>query len=296
MTNLDHELLREILAESNEDIIQVIGSLANEKRLQLVHMLIIDQRDFGEMQEATDLSKTALVHHLNKLVEGGIVEKVDHGRYEISQDGLNLITSIVDRYSRSERRKRKAALERTEYIELLHSKKTDGAQDIVVEIVELPAMRVASVRVISKSPETDAWTILGKWAGERGLLDDLDAHPVFGFNNPDPSPGNPEYGYEFWIRVGPDVESDETVEVKEFEGGLYAMTTCNLMQDMQSDFFKEHGFLQSWKLLAEWVAHSSEYRMDKRVCLERAHDPNAPPSDLILDLLTPIRKRRRGTK
>jgi hypothetical protein len=68
------------------------------------------------------------------------------------------------------------------------------------------------------------------------------------------------------------------------------------MEEMQSNFAKEHGFLQSWKLLMEWVAHSTEYRTDKRVCLERAHDPDAPLSELVLDLLTPVRKRRRDTK
>jgi Methyltransferase domain len=36
----------------------------------------------------------------------------------------------------------------------------------------------------------------------RGLLKDPEQHPVFGFNNPNPSPDRKQYGYEFWMRVG----------------------------------------------------------------------------------------------
>ncbi len=78
--------------------------------------------------------------------------------------------------------------------------------ELDVRIVELKPMRVASARVVSESPENDAWKILCAWAEPIGLLDDAENHPVFGFNNPQPSPGKKEYGYEFWIQIGPEIE------------------------------------------------------------------------------------------
>jgi len=80
-------------------------------------------------------------------------------------------------------------------------------------------MRVASVHVVSEHPEAEAWERLKAWAEPRGLLENPRQHPVFGFNNPPPSPERKEYGYEFWIRVGPEVASEGTVQVKAIAGG-----------------------------------------------------------------------------
>ena len=77
-----------------------------------------------------------------------------------------------------------------------------------VQIVRLEPMRVASTYGFGEHPEDQAWQILAEWAKPKGLLDDIDAHPIFGFNNPYPTPDNPKYGYEFWIKVGPAVEPE----------------------------------------------------------------------------------------
>jgi len=114
--------------------------------------------------------------------------------------------------------------------------------------------------VISTTPENDAWEKMRAWAEPKGLLEDLEKHPIFGFNNPNPSPDRKEYGYEFWIRVEPDVETGGDIKIKEFEGGLYAVT---------------------------WVK-SSKYVHGKHQGLEKAHDPNASEEELVLDLYCPI--------
>jgi hypothetical protein len=49
---------------------------------------------------------------------------------------------------------------------------------------------------------------------------------TFGFNNPDPSPGSPNYGYEIWLGVGPDVEESPPIEIKQVVLGKYAVTRC----------------------------------------------------------------------
>lgn len=162
-------------------------------------------------------------------------------------------------------------------------------KEFKVEIVELEPMQVASVQAISETPEHDAWEKMRTWAEPKGLLEDLEKHPVFGFNNPDPSPGQKEYGYEFWIRVGPGIEPEGEIKIKEYQGGLYAVTVCNLKEEIESEFFRKEGYLESWKKIVDWVK-SSKYEFGSHQCLEKAHDPGASEEKLILDIYCPIRK------
>jgi DNA gyrase inhibitor GyrI len=154
-------------------------------------------------------------------------------------------------------------------------------REIEVRIVRLEPMRVAAARAISESPERDAWQTLCAWAEPRGLLNDVENNPVFGFNNPNPSPNRPTYGYEFWVRVDPDQEPEGEIVLKDFEGGRYAVTTCRLQGDPSGTL------PEVWRKLWEWV-EASNYRWRKTHELEKPRDPLVPPQDLVLDLLLPI--------
>jgi DNA gyrase inhibitor GyrI len=153
-----------------------------------------------------------------------------------------------------------------------------------VRIENLAPLRVASFRAAGSTPEQYAWDKLQRWAGPQGLFRDLSAHPVFGFNNPAPVRGGREYGYEFWIGVGPEARSEGGGEVKDFAGGLYAVTTCKLVGD-------PHGSLPDvWRSLWEF-SQSGHYRWRPTHELERPHNPQAGPDEMILDLLLPIAVR-----
>jgi DNA gyrase inhibitor GyrI len=153
-----------------------------------------------------------------------------------------------------------------------------------VRVVRLEPMRVASARVISRTPEQDAWEKLQTWASRKGLLNDA-THPVFGFNNPNPSPGQEEYGYEFWINIDPESEGEGEIEVKNFEGGLYAITTCRLQRDPAGSV------PQVWKKLWDWAQSNDKYRWRKTHELERCLNPQAAGEDLLLELFLPIEER-----
>ena len=104
-----------------------------------------------------------------------------------------------------------------------------------VRIERLEPLHVASVHAFGPSPEGEAWAKLVAWAEPRKLLADPDAHRIFGFNNPNPSAGSPNYGYEFWIEVDEDVQADPVVTVKTFGGGLYAVTRCKGVEQYHAD-------------------------------------------------------------
>ena len=150
-----------------------------------------------------------------------------------------------------------------------------------VRVERLEPMRVAAVRRISETPERDAWEQLRSWAESNGLLAHPERHPVFGFNNPPPSKGRKEYGYEMWMRVDPGVSGGERIEPKNFPGGLYAVTSCKLVGDPQGTV------AEVWHKLLKWI-RDNNYRWRKTHELERIHNPLAPEQEIILDLYLPI--------
>lgn len=133
--------------------------------------------------------------------------------------------------------------------------------DIEVRIVELKPLQVACALGYGEQPEFQSWDKILGWAKAKGLLADLEAHRFFGFNNPNPSPGNPNYGYEQWITVGPDVKAEGDIKVKDFEGGLYAVTRCKLSN-----------IGEAWQQLVIWQ-EDSPYQKVHRQCLEECLNP-----------------------
>jgi AraC family transcriptional regulator len=155
--------------------------------------------------------------------------------------------------------------------------------ELDVRIIRLEPIRVAAALGFGESPEPLAWKKILSWAESMGLLKG-DVR-FLGFNNPNPSPGSPNYGYEQWITVGAGVQGKGEIEVKEFPGGLYAVVRCKGLQNIPS----------IWKELASWV-ETSTYKMGQHPWLEESMAPprsiadleNLSPEALVLDLYCPI--------
>ena len=150
-----------------------------------------------------------------------------------------------------------------------------------VRIVDLEPLRVARFHGFGEEPENIAWQRLEAWAEPKGLLDATEAHRIFGFNNPNPSPGSPNYGYEFWITVAPEETAGEDVEIVEFPGGLYAVAHC----EVRGDAYEE--IPATWKQLVAWREQSA-YRPANHQWLEE-HIHISDVGDVFdLDLYLPI--------
>jgi AraC family transcriptional regulator len=155
-----------------------------------------------------------------------------------------------------------------------------------VRIVQLEPIGVAVALGFGERPEPIAWKKILSWVESKGLLDD-DVR-FFGFNNPNPSPGSPHYGYEQWITVDPDVEGEGEIEIKEYAGGLYAVARCKGLQNIVS----------TWNELGSWVENSS-YTLGRHQWLEESINPpksavdfeNLSPNELVLDLYCPVIER-----
>jgi AraC family transcriptional regulator len=151
-----------------------------------------------------------------------------------------------------------------------------------IRIVNLPAMKVVSFYAFSSGPETEAWEKMVVWAKAHSYWHETPATRIFGFNNPDPSAGSPNYGYEFWLTIDPDVQSDHQTTVKEFSGGMYGVLRC----DVPSNPWEI--IPASWGILVKWL-ESSHYKHGNHQWLEE-HLSRSETIDqgFILDLYIPI--------
>lgn len=150
-----------------------------------------------------------------------------------------------------------------------------------VKIIQLEALHVASFHAFGSQPENSALEKLQAWAKPRGLLD-LKQHRIFGFNNPSPSSASPNYGYEFWLVIDPEVAPDDDVEIKDFPGGLYAVSRVGKITDPNVDI------PEAWKQLALWL-EDSPYHMGRHQWLEEMiEEEGAKPGEWTLDLYLPV--------
>ncbi|MCP4545258.1 MAG: GyrI-like domain-containing protein [bacterium] len=155
-------------------------------------------------------------------------------------------------------------------------------------IVNLPRMHVVSARATGESPEAEAWARLFAWAKPLGFMDDLNAHPVFGFNNPAPRPGQSHYGYEAWMEVQGKVDELDPLQFKSFSGGLFAVARCKLVGD------KVGSVPEVWRRLFEEVKAGSGYSWRRSQELEGLVNPGAPEEEILLDLYLPVREGAAG--
>ena len=153
--------------------------------------------------------------------------------------------------------------------------------DLNIRIVKLPPMRVACVSGFGEGPEGLAFDKIRAWAQANHLPDG--PHRLFGYNNPDPSPGSPNYGYDVWLTVDDSVEADGVARIVDVPGGLYAVARI----EVKSPWDDIHA---AWQGLVKWM-ESSKYHHGRHQWLEEHIGPLDEKVNEIpftLDLHLPI--------
>ena len=121
-----------------------------------------------------------------------------------------------------------------------------------VRIVYLPPAEVASYQYVGENPEDSAGEMILEFIRKTGLAGIKPDFRLYGFNNPSPSEGQKEYGYEFWVTIPEDMEVEAPLKKKHFDGGLYAAHCIKM-----GDFHEWEGFIRQ-------VLESEEYEGDWR--------------------------------
>ena len=154
-----------------------------------------------------------------------------------------------------------------------------------IQVVELEAMRVISFHGYGKSPEGIAWEKLREWVTTNGHEGMVESQRFFGFNNPNPSPGSENYGYEQWMTLPKDYEPQEDETVKFLAGGLYAIGG-----------FREstpESFGPAWQAINDWRVDSDYVYDESRQWLEELRTKESVLADMPLvdfDCFMPIVK------
>jgi DNA gyrase inhibitor GyrI len=146
-----------------------------------------------------------------------------------------------------------------------------------VNIKRIEQNRFASFYGFGKQPEEEAMNKLVNWCKKRNIAIDDNKNIIFGFNNPNPIPESPEYGYEFWLKVDKNERPEEDVRVVEYHGGNYAVTECVGAQNM----------LQSWQALYKWCV-DNKYKIGHHQALERIVENISDINKIKIELCCPV--------
>jgi DNA-binding transcriptional ArsR family regulator len=86
------------MAESAEKAEKLLKLLANKYRLQILCSLASSEKNAGELEEESDLSQSAISHHLAKLRESDVVIAQKRGQmvyYKLASMEVNAILSTL---------------------------------------------------------------------------------------------------------------------------------------------------------------------------------------------------------
>lgn len=148
-----------------------------------------------------------------------------------------------------------------------------------VKVVKLEAMRVICFNGFGEGPEGVALDKLFAWARAHGKNG-----RVFGYNNPNPAAGSPNYGYDAWMVVDESVQAEGDARMIDFPGGLYAVARCVVTKPWDD-------IPGTWKKLVHW-REGSRYREASHQWLEEHITPEgeAGEENFTLDLFLPIKE------
>jgi DNA gyrase inhibitor GyrI len=161
-----------------------------------------------------------------------------------------------------------------------HIKEESIMNEMNIRIVKLPPMRVACVNGFGEEPENQAFGKMKAWAEVHNLL----GKPcrLFGYNNPDPTPGSPNYGYDVWITVDESVKVNGEARLLNFPGGLYAVARLEVKSPGDE-------IPAAWQKMVKWM-EAGKYHHGRHQWLEEHIGPLEKQGQLpfTLDLHLPI--------
>ena len=147
-----------------------------------------------------------------------------------------------------------------------------------VRIVKLEPMRMLSAYGFGTEPESIAWEKFKAFGLKAGTFTEGEYPTTYGFNNPNPSAGSPNYGYEIWLPVDENVQPDGDLRIVDFPGGLFAVTRFKNLENIG----------KVWKQLVQW-RENSKYKCGQQQCLEHLlAGPEGPIEDFVFDLYLSI--------
>ena len=258
----------------------------NERRIQQIALLRALQLPIAKIEQIflsgnTATAVEALTAHAQSLRQesadlSDLAALVEELRQQLTETP-DLLQALVPIAAKSNRPRLKSFL--SERIFAMPKKLEN------VRIVRLPAMTVAAYRAKSATPEQDCSKVFVPFVLENNLHQ-RSGFRNFGFNNPNPSEGNPVYGYELWATIPDDFEVPAPLEKKQFGGGLYASIPTNM-----NEIGERWGQLHQWCQSSEAVQPTDSHQwLEECLDFEMFFTGQVDDSGQ-LDLLHPIKEK-----
>lgn len=99
---IDSDLSREFLLDSIEEIVPILKAIGNPNRFKILILLLNGPSNFQMLLDETNLKKSALANHLNTLIKSGLLEKIQHGTYCLTEDGKKYVETIGKTFKTSQ--------------------------------------------------------------------------------------------------------------------------------------------------------------------------------------------------
>lgn len=94
----DSTASQEFLMDSSDEIVSILKTIAHINRFKILVLLLNGPLSFQTLLEKMDIKKSALANHLTELRNSNLVDKIQHGTYKITENGINYINSIEKIY------------------------------------------------------------------------------------------------------------------------------------------------------------------------------------------------------
>ena len=91
------------ILETPEELAEIYKALSHPVRLKVLGLLLEKEHNLGELVKTTGLSKNALTNQLTTLMNTGLITRISHGKYGITEDAQTMLTSTVEEYLSSDR-------------------------------------------------------------------------------------------------------------------------------------------------------------------------------------------------
>ncbi len=97
----DLDSSKEFLLNSFDEIVPILKTIGNSNRFKILILLLEGPLNFQTLLDKLNLKKSALANHLTKLKDNGLIRKVHHGTYSLTEDGSTYVKDIENTYKES---------------------------------------------------------------------------------------------------------------------------------------------------------------------------------------------------
>jgi DNA-binding HxlR family transcriptional regulator len=97
----NRELQQHLLA-AFDDLVSLLGAVGHPRRLSILISLLGGSKTFKGLLAETKLQKSAVASHIAQLKEKGLIQKVSHGTYELTEAGRGYLLVLAQFFGSTE--------------------------------------------------------------------------------------------------------------------------------------------------------------------------------------------------